>query len=77
MCSTHVAIRLLGRDPTALSQSVIPQPSCLDTSVPKSSKPVTLLRRVATYKTYELDKQVSSYYPKKLRKARIEFNIII
>ena len=28
-------------------------------------------------KTYKLDKQVSSYYPKKLRKARVESNIII
>ena len=28
-------------------------------------------------KTYELDKQASSYYPKKPRKARIEFNIIM
>lgn len=28
-------------------------------------------------KTYELDKQASSYYPKKPRKARMEFNIMI
>ena len=29
------------------------------------------------YKTYKLDKLASSYYPKKLRKARMEFNVII
>ena len=29
------------------------------------------------YKTYKLDKQASSYYPKKPRKARIEINIIM
>lgn len=47
MCSTHVAVRLLGGDLTTLSQSVIPLPSRLDTFVPKSSKPLTLLCMVA------------------------------
>ena len=29
------------------------------------------------YKTYKLDKLASSYYPKKLRKARMEFNAMV
>ena len=47
---------------TALLQLVIPQPSCLDTSVPKSSKPVILLRRVATIESFQLSNVTNTIY---------------